>query len=297
MSEERKWQRREKRARTHFKFYSEQYLIGGSTRVELEPDERSVWVDFLCLGSMNFGRVEIYSQEHTARQLNIPLELLNRSIKKFLRYGKVKRKYDKREKKEIFTIVKWSHFQADYLTKRLKKASENERSEKDKKGDAEILPTLNEMRPHNTTPNEISSEESQNGKSPNPHLNSSSFSLGENSNEKKQEFLSLLRNRKDYPFNEVNDAIMFEILAIKHPNVDVIYQLKRKIEWWEKKASPTGVKCKPRTQLFDHFEKAFNKKEGPEKVGDIAEKFVVSEEMKDKIAWLENEIRRSEAKR
>ena len=294
MNEERKWQRREKRARTHFKFYSEQYLIGGSTRVELEPDERSVWVDFLCLGSMSFGRVEIYSQEHTARQLNIPLELLNRSIKKFLKYGKVKRKYDKREKKEIFTIVKWSHFQADYLTKRLKKASENERSEKDKKGDVEILPTLNEMRPHNTTPNEISSGESQNGKSPNPHLNS--FSLGENFNEKKQEFLSLIRDCKGYPFNEASDTAIFEILAIKHPNIDIIYQLKRKIEWWEKKASPMAVKCKPRTQLFDHFEKAFNKKEGPEKVGDIAEKFIVSEEMKDKIAWLENEIRRSEAK-
>lgn len=296
MSEERKWQRREKRARTHFKFYSEQYLIGGSTRVELEPDERSVWVDFLCLGSMNFGRVEIYSREHTARQLNIPLELLNRSIKKFLKYGKVKRKYDKREKEEIFTIVKWSHFQADYLTKRLKKASENERSEKDKKGDAEILPTLNEMRPHNTTPNEISSGESQNGKSPNPHVKSSSFSLGEDFNERKQEFLSLLQDCEGYPFNKAHDTMLIEIVTMKHPSIDIIYQLKKKIDWWLKKASPTAVKSKPRTQILDHFEKAYVKKDGPERIGAIANQIVMNEEMKDKIAWLESEIRRNEAK-
>lgn len=300
MSEERKWQRRQKRAKTHFKFYSEDYLIGGSTRAELLPDERSVWLDFLCLASLNFGKVEIFSRDMLAAQLLISRELLDRSIEKFLKHGKVTRKYNKKEKKEIFYIVKWSLFQADYLTKRLKKTSKNERSEECKKGDAELAPTLDEMRLHETTLHEMreneSHQKSQNVKLPNSPLNSSSFSLGEDFNERKQEFLTLLKDCKNYPFNEANDTMLFEIVAIKHSHIDIIYQLKKKIEWWEKKASPTAVKCKPRTQLLDHFEKAFKKKEGPEKVGDIAERFVLTQERKDHIAWLEREIKRKETR-
>lgn len=34
-------------------FISESCLIGGSNRVELDPDERSVWLDFLFLGPLN----------------------------------------------------------------------------------------------------------------------------------------------------------------------------------------------------------------------------------------------------
>lgn len=300
MSEERKWEPRQKRAKTYFRFYSEKYLLGGSSRIELKPDERSVWLDFLCLGSLNFGKVEIFSQEHTARQLNIPLELLNRSIKKFLRYGKVKRKYDKREKKEIFTIVKWSHFQADYLTKRLKRADKNERSKKDKKDDAELAPTLNKMREDDITLHKMRedqlSQESQSEKSSKPTLSSLSSSLGESFNEKRQEFLTLLKGCKDYPFNEASDTMIFEIVTVKYPYIDITYQLKKKIDWWEKRASPTAVKSKPRIQLLNHFEKAFNKKEGPEKVGDLAGKFIISEEMKDQIAWMEREIKKSETK-
>lgn len=55
-------QPRQSRARTHFKFYSEQFLFG-STRSELDPDERAVWVDFLCLASLNLGDVECYSRD------------------------------------------------------------------------------------------------------------------------------------------------------------------------------------------------------------------------------------------
>lgn len=300
MSEEKKWERRQKRAKTHFKFYSEDYLIGGSTRAELLPDERNVWLDFLCLASLNFGKVEIFSRDMLAAQLLISRELLDRSIEKFLKHGKVTKKYNKKEKKEIFYIVKWLLFQADYLTKRLKKTSKNERSEECKKDDAELTPTLDEMRSddiklHEMRENE-SHQKSQNVKLPNSHLNSSSFSLGEDFNERKREFLTLLRDCKNYPFNEANDTMLFEIAAIKHSHIDIIYQLKKKIEWWKKKSSPTAVKCKPRTQLLDHFEKAFKKKEGPEKVGDIAERFVLTQERKDQIEWLEREIKRKETR-
>ena len=64
----KEWEPRQSRADTHFKFYSEKFLWG-STRSELLPDERSVWVDFLCLATMNFGVIEVYSRDQLARQL------------------------------------------------------------------------------------------------------------------------------------------------------------------------------------------------------------------------------------
>ena len=79
----KEWEPRQSRATTHFKFYSEKYLWG-STKTELKPDERAVWVDFLCLASMNFGMIEIYSRDQLAQQLMISYELLNRSIEKFI---------------------------------------------------------------------------------------------------------------------------------------------------------------------------------------------------------------------
>lgn len=302
MSEDEKKWRREIRAKTHFKFYSEQYLIGGSTRIELLPDERSVWLDFLCLGSLNFGKVEIFDRDATAAQLIIYRELLDRGIKKFLRFKKVSRKYDKKQKKEIFTILKWSQYQAPYLTKRLKKSDnyeEKKRFEKNKKTDAEKILIPYEMRPDHTIPNEKRGNEAPQGsqieESFISHLNSISDSFRGISIEEGIEFLSLLSNCKRYPFSVQADALLFAIVSLKNPNVDIIYQLKKKIEWWKKKAGPKAIKCKPRTQILDHFLKAFPKNK-PECVGTIAKKIVMDEETKDKIAWIENDIRRNEAK-
>ena len=73
------------RATTWFKFYSENHLWG-STRAELNPDERAVWVDFLCLGTMNFGEIGVFSRDQLAQQLLIDSELLDRSIDKFIKY-------------------------------------------------------------------------------------------------------------------------------------------------------------------------------------------------------------------
>jgi len=153
---------RQSRASTHFKFYSEKYLWGG-TRHELKPDERSVWVDFLCLATMNFGDVEIYSRDQSAQQLVISRELLDRSIEKFIKYKKVKRDYCRDEEKEIFSIAKWEQYQADYLKKRDKRAkiSQNEpRNAKDGNSDTKNTPTL-----HNTTEDYIKPQNNRLNKS------------------------------------------------------------------------------------------------------------------------------------
>lgn len=166
----REFEPRQSRATTHFKFYSEKYLWD-STRSELKPEERAVWVDFLCLASMNFGAVECYSRDQLAQQLLIDSELLDKSIEKFIKFGKVKRKLNKKEKKEIFSIVKWDLYQADYLKKRAEKSStyeKKERIEKTGKSDAENQPTLQERKGEDIKLEDITLEEIKEHDSNNP---------------------------------------------------------------------------------------------------------------------------------
>ena len=61
----------------------------GSTRIELTPEERSVWIDLLALGSKDDGYIRAnegcpYGLEQLAGMLVIPKELLERTIQKCL---------------------------------------------------------------------------------------------------------------------------------------------------------------------------------------------------------------------
>lgn len=75
----------------------------------------------------------------------IEQELLDRSIEKFISYGKVNRKYLEEERREIFHITKWNQYQADYLKKRIarsKTPDEENRIENPQEFDAENQPIL-----------------------------------------------------------------------------------------------------------------------------------------------------------
>jgi len=274
---------RQPRASTHIKFFSEKYLWG-STRSELLPDERSVWLDFLCLGSMNFGVIECFSRDQLVHQLLISRELLDRAIKKFIKYGKVRRKYNKREKKEIFSIVNWSRYQAEYLTKRAKKSSSYEKKERiDKMGesDAENKPTLQErkgeeIKSEDTTLQEIREDESETPKPPDSisseissPLRSTSNPFSEREMTMKDQFLSMLKDCKGYPFDEVQDALLFDIAVKESPKINILRQTEKKIAWW--KDHPDALKANPREKLQKWFEdeSEFQDRGGPQKVGEI----------------------------
>lgn len=69
--------------------------IFGSTRIELTPDERSVWVDFIALSGKDQGYIRAnettpYQHKQLVGILNIDEELLTRSLAKFIHFGKVK---------------------------------------------------------------------------------------------------------------------------------------------------------------------------------------------------------------
>jgi hypothetical protein len=262
---------RQSRATTYFKFYSEKYLWG-STRSELKPDERSVWLDFLCLASFQFGRVEVFSRDHLAQQLCLSRELLDRSIEKFIKYKKIQRKYLKSKNSEVFTLANWDRYQADYLKKRIIKSTtysqkkrianmgqtdaENPPKEEEKRGE-EMKEENKERRPIRI--NQISRLKNQSSPKNSPDLNqsltpSNSTPLKRDIENIKNLFLNLLKTTGSYPFDEDLDADLFNRSTEAFPSISILQELRKKIAWWSE--HPGALKSKdPREQLFEWFEK------------------------------------------
>lgn len=316
--------------KSYIKFYPEKWIFG-STREELTNAERAVWMDFLSLAAINdpVGYVDFISYKRLANKLNLSLRLLRSTVEKALAYGKVEleetrvgpEEDGKIEKNDStcdqpgskvihfdpnrskiglvlrrIKILKWNEYQSEYMRQKPYRKKDGDKDGENgglqnpgSKAVTQVTDREDEIRG-----NEIKLDESisHDQNSPTSHLNSSSKEFSET----KKEFLLLLRSCSNYPFNESSDTALYEVVVLKHPNIDVIYQLKKKIDWWNIKASPSAVKSKPRSQLLDHFEKSFSKKKGAEKIGDIAKNFIQSEEMRDRISWLESEIRNKEKK-
>jgi hypothetical protein len=71
-----------------YPFFIDKWLFG-STRIELEPDERGVWVDLMTLSKKDNGYIRAnvgvpYLESQLSGLLNIPPELLKRTIEKCL---------------------------------------------------------------------------------------------------------------------------------------------------------------------------------------------------------------------
>ena len=93
--------------------------IFGSTRIELQPDERSVWVDLMAIASKDNGYIRAnpetdYPSQQLAGLLCISEELLGRSIQRFIETNKIK----KSENGAGYYIINWSSYQ---LTDRYKR--------------------------------------------------------------------------------------------------------------------------------------------------------------------------------
>ncbi|NQT80265.1 MAG: hypothetical protein HQ555_07750 [Candidatus Aminicenantes bacterium] len=119
-----------------FKFHYEKWLTG-SVMLELEPDEQAVFVMFLCEAARSGrGGFEIHSRDLWARQHNIKRELLDRTIKKCLKYKKIEKVSYKRENFEFFWAPKWVHYQSKKKKENPENGGKKERGEKDGKDDA-----------------------------------------------------------------------------------------------------------------------------------------------------------------
>jgi len=215
-----------------------EHWIWGSSRSELEPDERSVWIDFLCIGIVGLGKVDISYPEQLAGQLRISLELFDRSLKKFEKYGKIRIKAKKSEKKTYALIVNWKRYQPEYLHSRPEKPTKRTRGAKDALNDAYVA--------HRG--------EGKEGKGIEREVIEGERSGGGPPSSLKTEFFNLLRSLSgpSYPFQEIEDGQVFDLFTAKYPKVNIIEQTKRKVEYWRENPSALRAHKKgPRVQLVD----------------------------------------------
>lgn len=100
--------------RTWVRFFVTGWLHG-SIRWELEADERGVWADLIVLAGEcgREGRIEDnsgkpYPRSFIANGLNIPRELLDRTVAKCQRAGRI----DAND--EVIIITNWALYQSEY---------------------------------------------------------------------------------------------------------------------------------------------------------------------------------------
>ena len=120
--------------------------LQGSTRFELDPDERSVFVDFLCLGAADDGFIRAnpttpYPIKYLAVILQVPEELLVRTIEKCIALGKLKRFDD-----GILYVLSWADYQLDPRRKREVMEGQEEKKTHTLDEYREVRPCLPEMR-------------------------------------------------------------------------------------------------------------------------------------------------------
>ncbi len=83
----------------------------GSTRWELDPAERGVFVDFLCIAGDDDGFIRAnpetpYPLPYLAGMLQVPLDVLERTVEKCLAVGKLQR-----DERGCLYICSWEQYQ------------------------------------------------------------------------------------------------------------------------------------------------------------------------------------------
>ena len=92
--------------------------LQGSTRWELEPAERLVFIDFLCLAGDDDGHIRAnsempYSPQYLAHILNVSIEVLTSTVEKCITAGKITR-----DNNGCLSICNWKAYQLPPRTKR-----------------------------------------------------------------------------------------------------------------------------------------------------------------------------------
>lgn len=135
-----------------------QEWIGGTTRKELQADERSVWADFLTLAgdSPDPGKICFYpgvplTDDQLCKALRITPELLDRARAKMLEFDKIKINQD------IIHIVNWEHYQGEYeRLRRWRSEKQNEKQNETPKQNCQRKhQKKRDTRPDQTRPEDI----------------------------------------------------------------------------------------------------------------------------------------------
>lgn len=110
-------------SRKWIKLWVDEYLMG-TTRFELTPEERGVWIDLLAMAGKSRDEGKIYAGKYENKIRGYPLEYLagillvspetlQRTLEKCEKYEKIKVEYDE-NKNIIIEILNWSKYQSEY---------------------------------------------------------------------------------------------------------------------------------------------------------------------------------------
>jgi len=109
--------------------------LHGSIRWQLEPDERGVWADLIAMAGQCLSGGKIcdnderpYPRDFIAGQLNIPLELLDRTIAKCRREGRLE------DRDDMIVLTNWQVYQSEYERQKAYREKKDEDSDKYVKG-------------------------------------------------------------------------------------------------------------------------------------------------------------------
>lgn len=118
--------------RTWIKLYPIDCLEG-SIRYQLEPDERGVWYDLLNFAALSVMKPGViadkdgrpYPHQFIASRLNIPVELLERTLIKCKEEGRIS------EDENGIHITNWQVYQSEYQRQRPYRMKKRSREEED----------------------------------------------------------------------------------------------------------------------------------------------------------------------
>ena len=90
-------------------------MLNGSVRYQLTPEERATWIDLLCFaglgacpGIISDNDLRPYPHSFLANRFNIPLDLLEKTLKKCKDEGRIS------ENSDGIHITNWSSYQSEY---------------------------------------------------------------------------------------------------------------------------------------------------------------------------------------
>jgi len=105
--------------------------LHGSIRWQMSPDERATWADLICLagecgkeGAICDNDNRPFPRDYIANQLNIPQELLDRTIAKCRHEGRI----DDRD--DMIVIINWKVYQSEYERQKQYRGKKEESSGK-----------------------------------------------------------------------------------------------------------------------------------------------------------------------
>ncbi|GAH77353.1 unnamed protein product, partial [marine sediment metagenome] len=186
----------------------------GSTRLELEPDERSVWIDLLALSKKDNGYIRAnegmpYPDSQLSGMLNIKEELLKRTICKCL-----SKKVKKLERLKDGTLFVVSQATGDYeLSKRYKRMLKEKTSAKAEHTSAKAEPKRREEK-RRVDKNRVEKK-----------VNISA--------EEELQITEELKTVKGLgPKKRAMLILYLRKLSIEFPDVDYVYEIKKKVAWW-----------------------------------------------------------------